>query len=176
MNKKVAIVGHSQIPEYLPDIVGVETRIFRLPGGRLHDVYENEILNDSFKWSHDMTIIFLGGNDVTHKSRELIVGNLLDLVEGFKNKGSRIIVVVLIEPRTYHSSNRFGIDNDTYKSDMFFINRKLKRLANSRHFKVLNINARPFQYGHVRDGVHFDMESKVEITKKLVNCIIKNLE
>ena len=113
----------------------------------------------------------MGGNDVTHLSRELIVGKILDLVDRFKASGSPQVVVTLVEPREYSSDNRFGIDNSEYKHSMNFINRKLKRLTHSRKFRVLNINARPFQTGHTVDGVHFNVQSRAAIVEKIVNCI-----
>ena len=173
---RVAIVGHSQIPFDFPDISRVALRIFRLPGGRLGDFEKDSIFKESFNWAHDLTILFIGGNDIPALSNELIVRKLIDLVDRYKALGSRNVVVTLIEPREYSLGNRFGIDNELYKHSMNFINRKIKRLSKSRHFRILNINARPFQYGHTPDGVHFDLESRYAIIDKMKNCIARHLE
>ena len=172
---KVAIVGHSQIPVSFPDIPSVDLRVFRLPGGRLGDFERDCILKDSLKWAHDLTILFIGGNDIPNLANELIVGKLIELVDKFKALGSCNVVVTLIEPREYSYGNRFGIDNDVYKYSMNFINRKIKRLSKSRNYRVLNVNAKPFQNGHTADGVHFNLQSRFAIVDKIRNCVVKHL-
>ena len=101
---KVAILGHSQVPNDFPEIVGVETRIFRRSGAKLKNFYE--VFEEVLEWNHNHTIIFLGGNDIgvgpKRWTPQRIATNLINISWNFHNKGNAVSLV-LIEPRNYFS-------------------------------------------------------------------------
>lgn len=61
---KISLVGHSQVPKEL-NFPNAEIRIFRAPGGKAQFFHENELMNRVLNWEHDLSIVWLGSNDVT---------------------------------------------------------------------------------------------------------------
>ena len=66
MTFRVAIVGHSQVPTYFPELDDVEVRIFRRSGAKLFNFDQYEEFEDLFSWNPHLTITFLGGNDISN--------------------------------------------------------------------------------------------------------------
>ena len=63
-NKLISIVGHSLVPRSVGNIPGCEIRIFRSPGARVSCFESDPILASVLDWQHDLTILFIGGNDI----------------------------------------------------------------------------------------------------------------
>ena len=170
---KVAIVGHSQDPLHFPDIPDVEVRIFRKSGARLNTIYDYSEFQQAFRWRHQHTIIFMGGNDIgvgpQRWSAERIATALIHFCWLFKDLGSTVSLV-LIEPRTYFAD----YIHNNYRRQDEKINRRLKRY--SRHsqapYHTINLNTAPFRQGHTGDSTHFRPITVQHIISKMQNAIL----
>lgn len=164
---RVAIVGHSQVPARLSEEVeNTEIRIYRKPGARARNFEKEEKLNSVLEWKHDLTVVWLGSNDIDPdtRTREL-TDQILAVGKQIEQNCDSKVVLVEIENRVYQSRKEV-IANDRYK--------KIKRAVNvalmkSKQFFCINFNSLKFTLG--RDGVHFEPESKKQVQQKLIRSI-----
>lgn len=160
---KVAIVGHSQVPHRFDvEVENSEVRIYRARGARARNFFNDERLNRVLAWKHDLTILWIGSNDIspTTQPRELtnIILNIGKVIE--QNCCSKVILVE-VENRVYPAS-RPVIANERYKKIKRAVNTGLFR---SKQFLCINFNSLVFTLG--RDGVHFETSAKALIQQKL---------
>lgn len=174
--KRVAVVGHSLVPRDLGYIRGAEIKIFRSPGARVSN-FENGTLSEVLRWPHDLSILFLGGNDIydgcvpSRIARD--IKRMIELVH--EHCGSQI-AFVLLEHRNPPTRNRFNVSADQYNRVANNINNRLKRkYKNKSYIRFLSVGAKPFQRG-VTDGVHFDAETKAHLKQKLRNTIVRFIQ
>lgn len=168
---KVAVVGHSQVPRSFDAVANTEVRLYRAPGARARNFFEDNRLNQVLEWKHDLTIVWIGSNDINPNTqpRELtdLILNIGKVIE--QNCCSKVIVVE-IENRLYQSRHPI-ISSERYKKIKRSVNTLLLR---SKQFLCINFNNLMFTLG--RDGVHFETSAKTLIKQKLVMNICKMRE
>ena len=113
---RVAVLGHSQLPEEIPPIENCEFFVFKRSGARL-DFLDYPPLCHYFESRYDLAVMFLGGNDVTE-----YIHNPLTLAHHIKNRLCQIrrnanhVAFIDLESRDYEvrSRSRFRITNEQY--------------------------------------------------------------
>lgn len=168
---KVALVGHSQLPRQLNvDHRGVVVRSFRAPGARANEFQNIPRLQAALAWPHDLTILWLGSNDVRdHSQPDDIANTIQAIVTTFERERGSEVAIVLLEPRRYDP--RLGISPRRYRLISNGINQRLIRRNRSRD--TIHFSARPFVDGLSRDGVHFGPETRIHVNRKLESLIKK---
>ena len=171
-DKLVSIVGHSLVPHTIEPVDGARIEIFRLPGAKVSTFNSNPQLANVLSWHHDLTILFLGGNDINdYCIPSEIARNIENLVEIIHHNCASHISLVLIEHRNPPPGNRFNVTAKNYNRIANNINKRLKRkLKNKTYVNFLSIGAKPFRQG-VTDGIHFDAESRIQLKQKFRNTI-----
>lgn len=171
-DKLVAIVGHSLVPRDIGVVQGAQVRIFRSPGARASYFGTNHILSSVLSWPHDLTILFIGGNDIHDECvPSAITDNICSVIEQIHQHCNSRIACVLVEHRNPPQGNRFNVSADQYKRIANSINNRLKRKYKSKNYICfLSIGAKPYQNG-VTDGVHHNQESKRHLIQKFRNTI-----
>ena len=162
------------VPQDLGYIPGAQIRIFRSPGAKVSSFETNNIFREVLEWSHDLTILFLGGNDIYDgcvPSR--ITNDIQNVIEQIHEYCESQIAFILVEHRNPPPRNRFNVSADQYNRVSNNINNRLKRKYKSKSYvRFLSVGAKPFQNG-VTDGVHFDAETKLHLKQKLRNTIVR---
>ena len=98
---KVSLVGHSQLPEEL-SMNNVEIQIYRAPGGRADNFFDDERLNDVLNWEHDLCLLWLGSNDIDNETRPRdIANNIIEVIESIEENCQAVVWICLVEPRFY---------------------------------------------------------------------------
>lgn len=171
-DKLVSIVGHSLVPSSIGDIEGTVIRVFRSPGARVANFNTNSTLNEVLHWRHDITILFIGGNDINDDCVPAdITKDIIEVVEKIHVYCGSHICLVLLEHRNPPPNNRFNVTASKYNRIANNINNRLKRKLKSKEYvRFVSVSAKPFQVG-VTDGVHFDVESREALRRKLRNAI-----
>ena len=174
VQKQVAIVGHSLVPLNLRSVPGAEIRIFRAPGAKVANFESNRTLNAVLQWPHDLTIRFIGGNDIYDGCiPSSIATNIQNVIEQIHEYCKSDIAFVLIENRDPPLGNRFNVSATQYNRVANNINNRLKRKYKTKpYIKFLSVGAKPFQRG-VTDGIHFDSETRFHLERKLRNTIAR---
>lgn len=177
ISKVVKIVGHSLVPSFIEPVEGTSIEIFRSPGAKVSTFQSNQLLSNVLTIPHDLTILFIGGNDIHNNcTPSLISSNIEHLIEQVHSYCGSFIYFVLLEHRDPPIGNRFNIDADQYNRVANNINKRLKRkYKNASYVKFLSVSAKPFQRG-VTDGIHFDRESEIHLRRKLRNTIKRFIE
>ena len=125
--KSIAIVGHSLVPRSIGTVNGANIRIFRCPGSKA-SAFESSPLSSVLQWPHDLTILFLGGNDVHDGCIPCnIVRDIEAVVELIHTYCHSHIALVLLEYRNPPLNNRFNVTPSQYRRIANSINNRLKR-------------------------------------------------
>ena len=170
MSIKVAILGHSQVPQTF-HVQNSEISIFRRSGACIHHFDESplrDILEDRF----DLVFLFLGGNDIRadlYDCKPVIVG-LKGILLRLKEI-SKEVRFVAIERRHYSVNNRFGVENAQYEHDRRRINNNLRKFCGRQNIRIVNTTTRWFSDHLGKDGVHFATEAQRELKQKFTNVI-----
>ena len=172
-NFKVAVVGHSQVPNRIHSVPNCHIRVFRKPGAQIRDIYENPNLSESFTWGQDLTILFIGGNDFPVNDRSKVTADLLNLVSEYQALNSKV-AVFLIESRDYRPNNRFRVTNEQYKDFQNYVNNRIKRQAPRRQYRTINITRTVFEVNR-RDGIHYNTVGQAYVHSKIRQCIERHL-
>ena len=171
-NFKVAIVGHSQVPDYIQNIPNCQVHIFKKPGAQIKDIYESPELSQSFSWGQDLTILFIGGNDFPVSDGHTVTSELLNLISEYQTTSK--VAVFLIESREYKPNNRFRVTTDEYKQFQTYVNNRIKRQAPKRQFRTINTTRAVFETNR-RDGIHFNTVGQSHIRTKICQCIERHM-
>ena len=148
---RVAIVGHSQVPD-IESYANVEVSVFRRGGASIHHAYEPP-LSDSLDEHFDIVILFLGGNDIGTKTPHQIVEELLELVDSYDS--AKQVVVTQIEHRVYPAGHRYYIAEDDYRRQANRVNKSLVQKAKqTKAFRTINISGTWYN-DNSPDGIHF---------------------
>ena len=176
-DKRIAVVGHSLVPRDLGLIPGAQVKIFRSPGARVTDFEARHELNSVLNWPHDLTILFLGGNDIHDGCvPSAITNNISSLIEQIHHYCDSQVAYILIEHRNPPQGNRFNVSAEQYNRVCNSINKRLKKKhKNKPYICFLSIGAKPYQSG-VTDGVHFNEETRFHLVRKLRNTIMRFIE
>ena len=169
MTHRVCIIGHSNVPKFIENIPDISLKIYRKPGAIVPDAYL-EPLCSSFDFRPHLTIIYFGGNDLISCLGPEVLDRILKLVKEFKKYGD--VLVVNIEPREYAKNNRFGANNEDYKSRARYVNRYLNKLRNRRGYGLINLTSNIFVNHRSADGVHFTEIGSSMIAAKIRNSIV----
>lgn len=123
-------------------------------------------------WFHDITILFIGGNDISDNCIPAeIANNIIQVVERIHTCCDSTICLVLIEHRNPPPGNRFNVTASKHNIIANNINNRLKRkLKRNDYVRFISVSGKPFQVG-VTDEVHFDDDSKVAVRRKSRNSI-----
>ena len=164
---KVALVGHSQVPNTFEAPEGATIRIFRRRGGLIQH-FDQPPLSDVYRYNADLIILFLGSNDVLNFGN-----NWLNLVKQLREILLLLRAIcprvwfVTIERRKFTSSHLDSL----YESYRKKINRKLGKYLHNTVVRMVNISS-PWFGDHLgNDGVHFNAQAKQEIANKFKNVI-----
>ena len=127
---KVAIVGHSQVPNELTvERDDVEVKIFRAPGGKIGNFHSDSRLNDVLKYPHDLTVLWLGSNDITQTTEQAELTNkIIEVIHKIEHECGSTVVFVSIENREYPDDDG-PVSNQSYRLLQKAINRKLPQLG-----------------------------------------------
>ena len=163
-DKLISIVGHSLVPRSVGGVTGSEIRIFRSPGAKVSRFESDPTLASVLDWSHDLTILFLGGNDINDDCiPSEIARDLQHVIELIHNRCNSSIALILIEKRNPTPNNRFNVTAASYNRIASNINNRLKRsYKNKPYVRFLSVGAKPFQQ-RLPDGVHFDDDTRVHL-------------
>ena len=166
---KVAIVGHSQVPEELVfDREDVSVDIFRAPGGRASTFFLDRRMADVGHQKYDLVILWLGSNDITpHCVVRKIADKLAFIVKDLERKCEAQVRMCLIEPR--YPDGR--LDQTTYEKVAKGINNLLQRRL-LKKYRFISFGAKPFWDSLDTDGVHFDPIGCDHVANKFRNCIL----
>ena len=166
---KVAIVGHSQVPQEII-IPGVETRVFRKPGARIHD-FHRDLLPELLSFSADIIVIFLGGNDIDARPDcALRVANGLKGIVEILKDNCREVIFIQIEWRDFSRTRVPGLTKEIYNQRRATINRNLKRFCSRHNIHAINTGLEDLERVR-RDGVHFASESASVLKRKIIRAI-----
>ena len=94
-------MGHSQIPRQL-NVPNVEIKFFRAPGAKASTFFNNSRMNKVLKWEHDLTILWIGSNDIGNYTEPEIVFNFVkEIYHAIQENCQSVVYVCQIEPRPY---------------------------------------------------------------------------
>ena len=167
---RVQIIGHSQVP-YIEDFDDVEVLIYSRGGAKIYEFWEDESMNNDV----DLTILFVGGNDVFDIEDDYDLANeIWDLAKGYSER-SRAVRVCNLEPRNYRVNRvrRRRERAQEYDDRSKHINSLLKRWSErNRWFKLVNLSHIQFQ-DYAEDGVHFTPLQQSQLIDRFINTIYK---
>ena len=168
---KVALVGHSQIPTQMPDLPGIEVKIFRWCGAKLEHMYERP-LRDVFNYKPDLCILYIGGNDLAtaDADRTEVMRKLREVLIELKQV-TKDLRWVTLEEQFYPSRNRFGVNCATYSADCRWLNNNIRRFLHHHQIGMLNVTG-PWWRGNQTDGIHFNNQAQNSIVHKFVTVIV----
>ena len=172
---RVQIVGHSQVPEGFVSYDDVQVDVYSKSGARLHHVQTSPELKDSLEQEVDLTILFIGGNDVFSLTPTQIYRKIWDLVELYR-RHSRAVRVCALEPREYWRSRRsvWRQRAELYNTNSDLINKRLTRKAKTqKRYRVVNFTQVQFR-NHSGDGVHYYPLDQVFLIRRF-KTVIKNV-
>ena len=161
---KVALVGHSQIPRRL-NIPNVEVNIFRAPGAKASTFFDNFRLNEVLKWEHDLTILWIGSNDIgSHTEPETVFNFIKEIYQAIQENCKSVVYVCKIEPRL-HPRN---CPTDRYKKIQCGINNRIKKRIKSPNIHFNNLS---FVEELGGDGVHWSEAGRERVESKFKKVI-----
>ena len=166
---KVAIVGHSQVPREII-IPGVETRVFRKPGARIHH-FHRDLLPEVLSFSADVIVIFLGGNDIDARPdcASRVAEGLKGIVEILKDN-CREVIFIQIEWRDFSTTRVPGLTKEIYRQHRATINRNLQRFCRRHNIRAINTGLENLERVR-RDGVHFASQSATILKRKIIRAV-----
>lgn len=166
---KVALVGHSQIPVgFQSSEPNVEVRLFRAPGALVDGFNNNRRLTSVLQWPHDLTILWLGSNDIRDSTDPSeLAGRILTIARTIEDHCQSRVIVSEVEKRVYPPNHPHFFSNERYLRVRRSVNRNLLR---TRQFLIINFNSVRFVLAH--DGIHFRAHSQNNIRDKL-NYLIR---
>ena len=169
--KSVAIVGHSLVPRDVGTVDGAKITTYRCPGAKASS-FESSPLSRVLQWPHDLTILFIGGNDVFDGCiPRNIAQDIEAVVESIHAYCHSHIALVLLEHRNPPLDNRFNVTPAQYRKVVNNINGRLKRKYRAKPYvQFLSVGAKPFQHG-VTDEIHFNKEAQFHLRLKFRNAI-----
>ena len=175
---RVAFVGHSQLPLQWPNSgtgdEEIEARVFRSPGAKARYFHRDPLLREVLEWEHDLTILWLGSNDIRHEtSTAQLAQNIREIVAEIERRCLSKVIVTLIEPRLRHRrANR--LEGNDYDLVAKSVNRRLKRSLSDHRF--LNFTAPPYKQALSPDGVHFTAAGREMLRARFVTVIAQEHE
>ena len=134
-------------------------KVFRGPGARAQFFFQDGRLSNVLEWKHDLTLLWIGNNDISEITQSHQLAKHIDQTCGSK------VIVIETENRKYQSSTPV-IPNFRYQSVKRSVNRAF---LGSRQFLCLKFNA--IEFILTRDGVNFETNARGLINQKLIRAI-----
>ena len=165
---RIALVGHSQIPEeFATGNVNDTVEIFKVSGAKafnFHDTALTGVLENRY----DIVILWIGSNDIHHSvEAKTIAFKIKDLNEEIERVTGAIVIHLGIEPRTKPR----GISEEKYGACKRGIDARVRRQVKDPH-KFIHLTGRPKDFLS-RDGVHFTEQGK-DIIKGYIRIRIEH--
>ena len=169
---KAAIVGHIHVPTSLE--IGddtVQLDLFRAPGAKAHNFFNDERLNLVLQHKYDLVILWIGSNDIKESSSvKDLAKKIKQIVQAIEESCEAEVRTCTIEPRKPGRTGRFRVEQETYRKVAKAVNRKLQN-KELRGKRVVDFGAKPFWDSLGWDGVHFNRQGREHVSAKLANCI-----
>ena len=161
---KISLVGHSQIPKHF-EFPNTEIKIFRAPGAKAYNFFSDTRMNKVLEWEHDLTILWIGSNDIDNNANPLeIFNHIKEICHEIKNNCQSIVYVCQIEPRL---SPR-NISAENYKKIQGGINNRIKKSLKTPNIHFNNIS---FTEALNSDGVHWNEAGRMRVESKFKKVI-----
>lgn len=166
---KVSLVGHSQLPNDL-SVNNAEIQIYKRPGGRAGNFYNDRRLNEVLEWKHDLCILWLGSNDIDNVKRPRdIANNIIEVIQSIEQNCQAIVYICLVEPRFY--TNGFMSEEDYRK-----VQRKINKILKEQGNQVIHFNSSSWVEYLDSDGIHWTNEGRERVKSKLKKAIRNFME
>ncbi len=108
---KIALVGHSQIPQQF-SFPGAHIIIFRAPGAKASSFFEDTRMNQVPEWEHDLTILWIGSNDIASNiDPEILINHNKEICHTIEEDCQCVVYVCQVEP-SLHPRN---LSHEQYK-------------------------------------------------------------
>ena len=170
-NFKAIVAGHSNVPSSFPEIPFVQLEVVRVPGAKLSDFWTRSEFASIREQTHDLAVLYLGGNDINNETRPRVIINEIKAILCHLKTIHHNVTFVLLEPRQYRHNNRFGINPEGYSYVAKYVNKHLSPFLRKNSIRTINVTLDIVREGHSRDSVHFLAPSQAYIRRKIVRCI-----
>ena len=161
---KISFVGHSQIPKHF-SFPNTQVKIFRAPGATARTFFEKSSLNKVLEWDHDLTILWLGSNDINdHTSPETIFNDIQNIIHEIKVNCHSVVYICQVEPRIKPRH----ISPEHYKQIQGGINKRIKKRLNTPNIHFNNLR---FVEELRDDGVHWNTAGRARVESKFKQVI-----
>ncbi len=161
---KIAFVGHSQIPISF-EFPNTEIRIFRAPGGKASNYFQDSRMNQILQWEHDLTILWIGSNDINGDANPVeIYNDIKEIYQEIETNCQSVVYICQVEPRTQARD----IPADIYKRIQYGINNRIKRSLKTPNIHFNNVS---FVEELSDDGVHWSGTGRVRVESKFKKVI-----
>lgn len=161
---KIALVGHCHIPRcfHFPD---AQVEIFCFPAAKATSFLKDPRMSKVLNWEHDLTITWIGRNDITSNTNpEVVFNHIKEICHAFEVNCQSVVYVCQVKLRL---SPR-NISSDQYRKIQCGINNKIKK-----KLKVQNINFNNLQFVEelAEDGVHWSEDGLMRTEAKFRKVI-----
>ena len=159
---RITACGHSQLPNRLDNFDGHTVTTFKHPGAHIKHVFDHRSpLYNVWTTPADLVILFLGGNDIAVLKKDFvhhIRKEIVDLVTKLKQHVCPLVVVTLLEERTYTHHPRRELRESPilkdYNNIAKKVNLRLKEYAKKTNLYRTVLVRGEFLQGRNHDGVH----------------------
>ena len=166
---KVSLVGHSQLPSNI-SVPNAVVNIYKAPGGRADNFFNDRRLNGVLQWRHDLCILWLGSNDIDNVKRPReIANNIIEVIHSIEENCQALVYVCLVEPRFY--ANGFMSEEDYRK-----VQRKINKILKEQGNQLIHFNSKSWVDDFGYDGVHWNNEGRERVKGKLRKTIKNFME
>ena len=169
---RVSVLGHSNVPREPLEVFGCEVRTYRSPGSHAATFDQNPTFSPVLEWQHELSVVFLGSNDVTPDVEVPEITESLKHVVRKLEQCADKVAVVLLEPRVILEPAPGRPDQRTYNSVIKSVNRKLQRDLRGHDF--INLSGPYFRNHLSQDGTHWNSIGKAKVRQCLCRYISKN--
>ena len=161
---KISLVGHSQIPTQF-NFPNTTIKIFRAPGAKAASFFEDSRMSGVLDWEHDLTILWLGSNDITSDTDpEVVFGHIKEICNAIEENCQSEVYVCQVEPRLRPRS----LSHEKYKKIQCGINNRIKKRLSVRNIHFNNLQ---FVEELAGDGVHWSEAGRMRIEAKFRKVI-----
>lgn len=161
---KISLVGHSQIPKHF-EFPNTEIKIFRAPGAKASSFFQDVRMNKVLEWEHDLTILWIGSNDINTDANPLeIFNHIKEIYLEIERNCQSIVYICQVEPRI----RARNIPADIYKKIQNGINNRIKRSLKTPNIHFNNVS---FVEELSGDGVHWSGAGRVRVESKFKKVI-----
>ena len=168
---RVSLLGHSNVPREPLEAFGCEVRTYRSPGSHASTFDDNPTFRPALGWQHELSIVFLGSNDVKPDVEVFqITENIKHVVHKLEQSAEKV-AIVLLEPRIIKNPAPGKPDQKTYNKVLKAVNRKLQRDLRGHDF--INLTGPYFRNHLGPDGTHWNAAGKARVRGTLRKYIEK---